>query len=273
MWLLGTMILKYNHEGVSMAIEITKPQPMKVGDKYVYTLSSYEPIEATIRVPLVDDEEVRLACEALFAQTDQTFETVTDEWLAQNMPGMTGKEQLLQDIRATLDKLNEEFLQEQKSMACMAQMIDRLEQEVSSEQINEMYQALYQDYLAQLASEGMSEAELLKALDGGQNLIEQTIMNEAKDICAYDAALDAYVSHAELTLEDGDMAQLLQQPQEQIDKMIEAAREAGMYEKVYANALRAKALFNIMNEMSVVYEYETPEEAQARRSGTPEFNM
>ncbi len=254
-----------------MAIEITKPQPMKVGDSYVYTLSSYEPVEATIRVPLIEDEDVRLGARALLAQGGQDLDKVTDEWIAENMNGVKNKEELFEAIRKQLTLLNEEFTKEQKANACMKDLIGRLEQSVATESVEELFQALRQDYLAQLAQEGMSEQELLDSLEGGQEIVDAAIKQEATDIAAYDAALDAYVKHKDMKLEDGDLPKILNQTPEQVETMLDAAREAGVYDKVLANALRAKALYQILDEMKVTYEYETPEEAAERRASAPKF--
>ncbi len=254
-----------------MAIEVTKPQPMKVGDSYVYTLSSYEPVEATIKVPLIDDEEIQMGARALLAQAGQSLETVTDEWIAENMSGITTKVDLLKAIGEQLAYLNDEFTKEQKANACMKELIGRLEQQVAPEQVEELFAALHQDYVSQLSQEGMTEEDLLKTLEGGQEIVDAAIRQEASDIAAYDAALDAYVKHTELTLEDKDLPEILNQAPEQVEEMLAAAKEAGVYEKVLANALRAKGLYQILNEMTVVYEYETPEEAEQRRSAAPNF--
>ncbi len=249
-----------------MAIEITKPQPMKVGDGYVYTLSSYEPVEATIRVPLIDDEEVLMGVNALLGQAGQSLDTVDDAWIAENMQGIANKDELLEAIRKQLGFLNEEFTKEQKANACMIELIDRLEQSIAPDEVETMFQALRQDYLAQLASEGMSEQDILTNLEGGQEIVDSAIKQEAQNIVAYDAALDAYVKHVGLELEDGDLSEILNQSPEEVESMLEAAREAGVMDKVLANALRAKALYKILGEMKVVYEYETAEEAAERRA-------
>ncbi len=254
-----------------MAIDMNKPQPIKVGDSYVYSLSSYEPVEATVIVPLIDEEEVQMGTKALLAQAGQDLETVTDEWIAENMQGIKNKEELFKAIREQLKLLNEEYTKEQKSFACMNELIGRLEQSVADEEVEMMFQALRSDYIAQLAQEGMSEQDLLNSLEGGQEIIDGAIRKEASDIAAYDAALDAYAKHIDLKLEDGDMAQILNQPEEQIQEMLNAAREAGVYEKVLANALRAKALNKVLSEMTVTYEYETPEQAAERRASAPKF--
>ncbi len=256
-----------------MSIEITKPQPMKVGDTYVYTLSSYEPVEATIRVPLIDEEEVRMGARALLAQAGQNLDEVTDEWIAENMNGVKNKEELFKAIREQLSYLNEEFTKEQKANACMKELIGRLEQSVATESVDELFEALRQDYLAQLAQEGMSEQELLDSLEGGQEIVDAAIRQEATDIAAYDAALDAYVKHKDMKLEESDLPEILNQTPEQVETMLNAAREAGVYDKVLANALRAKALYQILNEMKVTYQYETPEEAEERRANAPKFEV
>ncbi len=256
-----------------MAIEITKPQPMKVGDSYVYTLSSYEPVEATIRVPLIDDEEVRMGARALLAQAGQNLDDVSDEWISENMSGVKNKEELFKAIREQLTHLNEDFKREQKANACMVELIGRLEQSVATDTIEELYVALRQDYLNQLANEGMTEQEVLDSLEGGQEIVENTLKQEAKDIASYDAALDAYIKHNNMTLDVGELPKILNQTPEQVDTMLNAAKEAGVYDKVLGNALRAKALYQLLDEMKVTYDYETEEQAKERRANAPKFEV
>ena len=44
-----------------MALNVKKPEPMQVGERYIYTLTSYDPVEIELLVPYVSDYEIELA--------------------------------------------------------------------------------------------------------------------------------------------------------------------------------------------------------------------
>ena len=70
-----------------MAIQFEKPQPLMVGDKAYYTLSSYDPVQVKVTVPLVTDADVTFALATLLAQMEATPEQLSDhEWFAQHFP-------------------------------------------------------------------------------------------------------------------------------------------------------------------------------------------
>ena len=79
-----------------MAIDIAKPQPIRLGDRYLYTLGSYDPVQVTITVERVTDSDVDFALESVAEELhtaidaiDDTDDTGTDTGQAQAQAGMS----------------------------------------------------------------------------------------------------------------------------------------------------------------------------------------
>ena len=90
-----------------MAIEFEKPQPLMLGDKAHYTLSSYDPVTITVNVPFTTEEDVDLALDGVLRQMGATRENLADSaWLAEHFQGISDAETLRQVIRSQVADMN-----------------------------------------------------------------------------------------------------------------------------------------------------------------------
>ena len=73
-----------------MAIEFEKPQPLMLGDKAHYTLTSYDPVTITVQVPFTTDEDVEFALDTVLQRMGATPEKLSDSaWLAEHFQGIS----------------------------------------------------------------------------------------------------------------------------------------------------------------------------------------
>lgn len=239
-----------------------KPLPMQIGDKLLYTLSSYDPVQIEVRVPLTTEADVDFALVPMLKRAGGDPETVTDEWIAEHFEGAEGIEDMRAQIRTELERVNTSFAENSKGQLAAAELAKRLEQQVPAQVVSAYRSALVAQFEADMAADGMSPEEVIAQAgeDAFANLFDDQAIRMAQEL----AALDAYINMKKLTVNDDEIPGLLQLPPDQADQLIKQAEEDGATEQLRQTALRNKAMRSLVAEASVTYKHETAEEAAKR---------
>ena len=246
-----------------MAIE--KPAPIQIGDRYMYTLTSYEPVTVELKVPSVTDADVDLAVEQIIATRCKDDEKVDDAWIAANFEGLSGMAALREDVRGQISTMNTQMVEDSKTGRCVAELAKRLGQSVPQSEIAQMRQVVQMRLEQDLAMRGISMEEFLAAGGGAsQASLDAMLDADARAAAEGDAALDAYAAEKKLEVNESEYAALLGVDQKTLDDVMADARKAGQSERVRESALRAKAARVLTAEASITYSHETAEEAEAR---------
>ena len=248
-----------------MAIEFEKPQPLMLGDKAHYTLSSYDPVTITVNAPFTTEEDVDLALDGVLRQMGATRENLADSaWLAEHFQGISDAETLRQVIRSQVADMNARFAEQQKVESAVGQLAKRLQQAIPAAHLARYRQGVQMSFEQQLASEGMTVDQFLMRSGATRAEIELMYDHQAKTAAEQEAALDAYAREKKLTVSEEEFGHLLGIPAGQMDEVINQAKVAGQYSDLKDAALHAKAAQSVVAEANCTYRHETEAEARVR---------
>ena len=119
-----------------MAIE--KPLPMQIGDKYYFTLTSYDPVSITVRVPTVIDADVDNALEDLAMGVHLELSELDDAKVAELYQGRVNTlAELRERLRRELGDYNAANAEQSKGRLCGEVLAERLCQQVPPRMIAE----------------------------------------------------------------------------------------------------------------------------------------
>ena len=243
---------------------IEKPQPMQIGDKYYFTLSSYDPVTVDVVVPMTTDADVDYALATLVGRDGGSADGLTDEWVAEHYDGVGSVEEFRQGLRAQLSQMNASYAEDSKQAKCVAELAKRLVQAVPDTLVDGYREILREQFAQDIAERGMSEADFLSGIGSSPAMVDELFRSQAQEMAEQFAALDAFVDERKLTVADEEIAGLLALPQDSAEQMVQEARDRGQLEQVRRSALRNKAADVVCAECSCNYHHETAEEAQKR---------
>lgn len=244
---------------------IEKPLPLMVGDKAYYSLTSYDPVEVTIQVPYVTDEDVNLALEATIQALGGTMASLDDPaWVSERFNGLTTRAQVTEIIRRQVVTMNTQMAEEQKLSRCVEALSERLAQSIPPQHLEQARQAVQAHFTQSLQEEGMTPQQFLTRTGTTPAQLEAMFDRQARSMAEGDAALSAYAHEKKLKVDEHEFAHLLGLPPEHADEIIANVRAAGQLDDMREAALRAKAAQAVAAECTCSYVHETPEQARAR---------
>ena len=246
-------------------MELVKPEPLVVAGKAHYTLSSYDFPEIKVLVPRITKEDVTYAYLALVMQAGGQPEDSTSDIWVQKTFGVPGVDALTQAVHQELEAQNQMMVEQQKADGCANELASRLQQRVYQGRVNEIRSQLMESLTADLAREGVSQADFLRSVGMSMPDLERTMEQQAKTAAEHEAAILAWAAERDVTVNDSEIPELLGIPEdEDANKILDQARHAGDYEDMRQAALQNKAMNIIMSECSCTYVHETAEEAATR---------
>ena len=174
---------------------IQKPEPLVIGNRAFYTLTSYGPVDVEVRVVRTTDEEVELAVQTLVREAGGTEKDLANPaWVASHFDGLENEQRLREQTRAYLSSLSEDSAEEQKANACLDALAERLCQSVPAAQVSQVKDALFQDIAQQIATTGQPVEAVLAQMGMRPDQLDAMLQNEAVKEAEHEAALDAYAS-------------------------------------------------------------------------------
>lgn len=247
-----------------MAIEIEKPAPMEIDGRYIYSLTSYDPVTVVVDVPYITDQDVIIATRQAVSESNPENKELDDAWVKEHMEGMETLDQLYQVVRQQLERMNMQYVEDQKRNKCVMELTDRLVQAVPESEIKRMEQTLLADLQYSLSQQGISEEDFRQSLSDEPNFFNDMLNEQATAICTQAAALDAYASEKKIDVTDSEIPMFLGLNEEQFQAMKEEAIKANVEPELKINAIRNKAAVVLVSEANITYHHETKEEALAR---------
>lgn len=182
-------------------------------------LSSYEPVEVTIKRPAVtdadvDDQLLGIAQQATAMQTDpvsgaQTPVTpaITDAWVAENFPiaSINTVRELRAQIKQMLEAMNAQELEREKVNAAVAKLSERLVGDVPAEIIETMKKDMIAGIEEDLIGEGKLLDVVLKEQEIPREQFEQSMESQARMTLVEGLTMDAVFRHENLGITDADI--------------------------------------------------------------------
>lgn len=246
-----------------MAIEINKPEPLKIGTHYHYTLSSYEPVSITITVPTVTDADVEFALESIAHEHGTSGDKVDDAWVQENL-GAPSLDALKKSLHSQLEHMNSQYAEESKAPLAARELALRLNQSVPVDEIAKYRNQLQQSMAFEAAQQGIDLSHYLAQLGVNQASMDAMLDDRAAQTAGEQAALSAYAEEKKLKVVEDELPRLLQLTKEDAEKVVEQARGLGQLDDLMSDARNVKAANVAASEATCTYAHETPEEAKVR---------
>ena len=143
-----------------------KPEPLFIDGHYHYTLSSYDPVEATLTIPHLTDEEVGYGIAGIVAERGWKEDGLpTDAWVAENVEGLGTLDELKQAVREELEQINARYVASTKGGLCAEELAKRVEQRVPAAIVERARDIVRQGFEMQAAQNGVALAQLLARRD------------------------------------------------------------------------------------------------------------
>lgn len=248
-----------------LEFEKQKPQPLMLGDKAHYTLSSYDPVEVVVDIPFTTDEDVTFALATVLERMGATRENLSDSaWLAEHFQGITSQEELVTVIRAQITDMNAQVAEQQKVGLAVEKLTERLQQAIPTMLLARYRQAVEMRFQQQLAAEGMTVDQFMANSGASRADINEMLDAQATQVAEQEAALDAYAREKKLAVSEDEYGPLLGIPASDIEGVIKQAKGSGQFEQLKDAALHAKAAQAVAAECSCTYHHETEAEAHER---------
>ncbi len=236
-----------------MAIEINKPAPLKIGDRYHYTLSSYDPVTITVTVPTVTDTDIEFAIESIAREHGATGADVDDAWVAANLEGLSTLDDLKKALHSQLEHMNSHYAEESKAPLCAGELAKRLNQQVPMDEIARYREQLQQAMRYDAMQQGVDPDQYFAQMGIDQMALDAMFDDRAAQTAGEQAALSAYAAEKKLKVADEEIAGLLGLSAADGEKVIEQARGMGQLEDLRANALNMKAANVVASECTCTY--------------------
>ncbi len=242
-----------------------KPEPLFIDGHYHYTLSSYDPVEATLTIPHLTDEEVGYGIAGIVAERGWKEDGLpTDAWVAENVEGLGTLDELKQAVREELEQINARYVESTKGGLCAEELAKRVEQRVPAAIVEHARDIVRQGFEMQAAQNGVALAQLLAASGMSEHDYEHAVDEEAQAMAEQNAALDAIVDEYAIYVDETELPAILGLSPKDAKTVIDDAREHGGLEEVMAFARRRRALEAVVRDASFTEEHETAEQAARR---------
>lgn len=242
-----------------------KPEPLFIDGHYHYTLSSYKPVEVTLTIPHLTDEEVGYGIAGIVAERGWNDDDLpTDAWIAENVEGINTLAELQQAVREELEQINARYVESTKAGLCAEELARRVEQRIPTESIERARDTVRQGFEMQAMQNGVDLARLLATSGMSEHDFEHAVSEEAKALAEQDAALDAIVDEYAIYVDETELPGILGMSPKDAKALIEETRKHGDYEDMMAFARRRRALESVIHDASFAEEHETAEQAARR---------
>jgi FKBP-type peptidyl-prolyl cis-trans isomerase (trigger factor) len=245
-----------------MSIDIQKPLPLKIGNTYHYTLSSYEPVSVTVFVPYILDEDVDNYIDYLAAHNQIAREEMTDAWVAENL-GAPDFETLKRLVRGELERSSADFAESSKQQLCIQALAERLNQQVPQEVLQATFEELAYSF-KQDAAEHDALDTLLNAPGMSMDMLDSLLYERAVAFANEQAALSAYAAEKNVEVDESELPGILQMTPADAAELIASAKEAHQLDNLLAQCKDLKATRILTAEAHCSYHHETEQEALER---------
>ncbi|MCH4052947.1 MAG: hypothetical protein LKG38_02455 [Atopobiaceae bacterium] len=252
---------------------IEKPEPMQIGGRYYYTLTSYDPVTIEVDKAFITDEDVDEAYANLIESAGGDPATADDAFVREHFDDAESTDEVRAALRQQLNEMNDSFVDSQKMSKCATELAKRLRQSVPADVVASYRDMLLQQLEAELSQQGLTRAQFLQASGSNQSVLDKALTTQATAMAEQNAALDAYADELDVEVADDELADLLGMPKESAEQYLGQAREAGLEEELRRTAIRNKANLMLVKSSTCTVHEETEADALERMRGYRESGL
>ncbi|MBQ9059462.1 MAG: hypothetical protein IJ125_09785 [Atopobiaceae bacterium] len=247
-----------------MSIDLVKPEPMRVGNRYIYSLTSYEPVSVNLMMPRITDAEVDMAINSLVQPAGLDAQSIDDAWVSENVQNVSSIQELKSQIRKELGQLNAQMLERQKEVLALNELTKRLVQSVPADEVHALLDQVRYSFDRDLKQRGTSIDQLVAQGATSREELDAMFAEQAREAAEQQAALSAFAHERKIEIDDAEIGSALHLNPEQTEKLIAEAQQAGTMDILRTNATLEKAVSIIAEEANVTYVQESERQAEAR---------
>ncbi|WP_165061893.1 hypothetical protein [Adlercreutzia sp. ZJ154] len=228
-----------------------------------FTLTSYEPVYAVceeVRIPEDVVKQTALRWLQLNVAKEGQTAKLTDKWVAEHTDDFKTVEELLIFIRYNMYKDNREVQELADQDAICRELATRLVEEIPPEILEESIYAANYRLEDMVTRQGMTVEQFANQRGISVEQVYVDVRERTIESLKEDSALEAYATHAGLTLEAEDFYAII--PGNSIEEKAEKRRQIeldGRLEQMEAYALKTKALKEIMENAMIKRRETDPE--------------
>ncbi len=242
----------------------SKPFPSHIGDLYLFSLSSYDPVQIEVVVPRVTEVDIDYAIEATLDSMGLGNERLTDALVAEKLENVNTIAELREVARKQVGEANMQLVEGSKADRCATELAKRLNEAVPPELVEQVRGVMRQAFEHDLAAEGLTMDEFIEQMGATQEMMDDLFASQAEEAIQEEAALDAYAREKKIGIRDDELAEALELSPKEFDQICLQAQEAGAMDSLRIDALRAKVANILAGECSCIYKNESEEDAQSR---------
>lgn len=242
----------------------SKPFPSHIGDLYLFSLSSYDPVQIEVVVPRVTEVDIDYAIEATLDSMGLGNERLTDALVAEKLENVNTIAELREVARKQVGEANMQLVEGSKADRCATELAKRLNEAVPPELVEQVRGVMRQAFEHDLAAEGLTMDEFIEQMGATQEMMDDLFASQAEEAIQEEAALDAYAREKKIGIRDDELAEVLELSPKEFDQICLQAQKAGAMDSLRIDALRAKVANILAGECSCIYKNESEEDAQSR---------
>ena len=242
----------------------SKPFPSHIGDLYLFSLSSYDPVQIEVVVPRVTEVDIDYAIEATLDSMGLGNERLTDALVAEKLENVNTIAELREVARKQVGEANMQLVEGSKADRCATELAKRLNEAVPPELVEQVRGVMRQAFEHDLAAEGLTMDEFIEQMGATQEMMDDLFASQAEEAIQEEAALGAYAREKKIGIRDDELAEALELSPKEFDQICLQAQEAGAMDSLRIDALRAKVANILAGECSCIYKNESEEDAQSR---------
>lgn len=242
-----------------------KPEPLFINGRYHFTLSSFDPVKITLRIPHVTEQEVAMGLAGVLMQAGYDGkDEPSDAWVEETFEDIKTYAELKDAVRQRQDEINRSYAEASKQTLCADALAERLEQDIPVALVQRAYDSLLQGYEDQVAHSGLELAQAIRGMGMTDDDFRTMLSHQALTLAKEEAALDAFAEEFALFADETELPGILGLSPAQANELVKDARAHNSFDELLRHAVRCKAARIAESEAEVTYENETPEEAEKR---------
>lgn len=250
-------------------MSIQKPEPLVIGNKAFYTLTSYDPVDVEIVTLPSNDEEMNLVLAYMVKEAGGTMKDLDDPtWVQQHFNGAKNVEELREGVRKEMELVRQDDASRQKADRCLDELASRLCQSVPASEVDATAEDMALSFCEEIASgapqQNLAIDELLSRMGMSFEQLKASMAEPARVEAERQAALEAYASEKKIKADETELPTLLHLSPADADVILKQARSNNQLDFIMDAATRVKALNALVAESHFSYRPETEEETKAR---------
>lgn len=222
---------------------------MKAGDTKEFTLDVPEDEEAILMSDVAGQKiSFKVECKAVKVASKPEL---TDEWVKDTL-GFDGIDSLKEQIKDAITAQKADAIPRIKENECSMKLIERFNDEVPSDVLEQTESNLLQDFFTQLQRQGVSFDNYLMMNGIDSDQFKADVKKQAEDNAKKDLALDAWAKNAGIEATDEDVTLEFERSGVENPKELEEQwRKDGRLYLIREGIMRSKAMEDVMDKAQI----------------------